>query len=603
MTVSSRQTYNNINVQGMSSGFFRTQGRIRDFGRRVPGRRDVQLFLPKRPAEYSKADCGDVCIFAGASGMTGAAFLASYAALRSGVGLVRTATSKDNFSVLRGLLPETICVTPEEGLAQSDRFDALAFGPGFGVDDYAEDLLRRLLQNTNQPLVIDADGLTLLARSRSLRDLVRTRKDPVILTPHEGEAARLLTALDKEQGLAELTQEESRAREDRVRKLGQAFQCISLLKGHETLVWDEVSDRLYRNETGNPGMATAGSGDVLTGLIVSFLGQGIDSFRAACLGASIHGRAGDLARARHGEYGMIARDIITCIPEAIKEYSKEGVMAQAKEPDKAFFKAKALDIRRDIIRAVYQAGSGHPGGSLSAVDILTALFFKEMNIDPQHPEKPDRDKFVLSKGHAAPALYAALAELGYYPVEDMMTLRKLGSPFQGHPNMHKVPGVEMSTGSLGQGFSAAVGMAMANKMDQAPGRIYTLLGDGELNEGLCWEAAMAAAHYKLDNLTAFVDWNGLQIDGTNDEVMTVKPIDEKFRAFGWQVHVIDGHDFDQIFGALSAARTSPGRPHCILAKTHKGQGVSFMTDQVGWHGKAPDREMAAKAMAELGGVL
>ena len=265
------------------------------------------------------------------------------------------------------------------------------------------------------------------------------------------------------------------------------------------------------------------------------------------------------------------------------------------------FEKIAAKIRIDVIRAVHNAGSGHPGGSLSAADIVTALYFKEMNIDPENPEMEDRDKFILSKGHAGPVQYAALAERGYYPVEDMMSLRKLGSIFQGHPNMHKVPGIEMSTGSLGQGISASVGMALANKMDGKKGRVYTLLGDGEIQEGIVWEAAMSAAHYGLDNLCAILDWNGLQIDGKNDDVMTVKPVDEKFAAFGWNVVVIDGHNFDEIFAALDNARECKGKPTVIIAKTHKGQGVSFMADNPGWHGKAPSLEEAKQAVEELGG--
>ena len=265
------------------------------------------------------------------------------------------------------------------------------------------------------------------------------------------------------------------------------------------------------------------------------------------------------------------------------------------------FERTAANIRTGIIKAVHNAGSGHPGGSLSAADLVTALYFKEMNIDPKNPKMEGRDKFILSKGHAAPAQYAALAERGYFPKEDILQLRKLGSPFQGHPNMKKVPGIEMSTGSLGQGFSVAGGMAMANKLDQNPGRIYVLLGDGELQEGLVWEAAMSAAHYNLDNLTAIVDWNGLQIDGKNEDVMTVTPVDEKFRAFGWNVISIDGHDFAQIFDAFDQARACKGKPTMILAKTHKGKGVSFMEDQAGWHGKAPDEEQTRQAVEELGG--
>ena len=258
----------------------------------------------------------------------------------------------------------------------------------------------------------------------------------------------------------------------------------------------------------------------------------------------------------------------------------------------------AKKVRVDVIKAVYHAGSGHPGGSLSAADLVTALYFDEMNIDPQDPKKPDRDKLILSKGHANPAQYAALGERGYFDVEDLMTLRKLGSPFQGHPNMYKVPGIEMSTGSLGQGFSAGVGMALANKLDKNPGRIYVILGDGELQEGIVWEAAMSASHYHLDNLCAIVDWNGLQIDGANDDVMTVRPIDEKFRAFGWNTCVIDGHDFNAIKAALLVARETQGRPTAIIAKTVKGKGVSFMENQAGWHGKAPNADEFAIAKAE-----
>ena len=269
--------------------------------------------------------------------------------------------------------------------------------------------------------------------------------------------------------------------------------------------------------------------------------------------------------------------------------------------DKKYFEDMASKVRVDVIKAIYHAGSGHPGGSLSAADIVTALYFKEMNVDPEKPDMEGRDKFILSKGHAGPVQYAALGERGYFPVEDMMTLRKLGSKFQGHPNRDYVPGIEMSTGSLGQGFSVSVGMAMANKMDKNPGRIYTLLGDGEIQEGIVWEAAMAAAHYKLDNMVAFLDWNGLQIDGKNEDVMTVTPVDEKFRAFGWHVHVIDGHNFDEIFEALDHARDTKGKPTMIIAKTHKGHGVSFMEDQAGWHGKAPNEEQARQAVEELGG--
>lgn len=261
----------------------------------------------------------------------------------------------------------------------------------------------------------------------------------------------------------------------------------------------------------------------------------------------------------------------------------------------------ASRIRADIVKAVHTAGSGHPGGSLSAADIVTALYFKEMNIDPENPQMKNRDKFILSKGHAGPVQYAALAERGFFPKEDLLTLRKLGSRLQGHPNRDKVPGIEMSTGSLGQGFAVSVGMAMANKMDKNEGRVYVLLGDGELQEGLIWEAAMAASHYGLDNLCAIVDWNGLQIDGNNDDVMTVKPIDEKFKAFGFNVICIDGHDFGEIFKAFDEARACKGKPTVIVAKTVKGRGVSFMENQAGWHGKAPDAQQAKDAVEELGG--
>ena len=267
----------------------------------------------------------------------------------------------------------------------------------------------------------------------------------------------------------------------------------------------------------------------------------------------------------------------------------------------AYYEEIARRVRIDIIKSTFNAGSGHPGGSLSCADILTALYFGEMNIDPKDPGMKGRDRFVLSKGHAVPAQYSVLAERGYFPVSDVMTLRKLGSPFQGHGNMRKVPGIEMSTGSLGQGFSASVGMALADRLDNSGARVYTLLGDGEIQEGIVWEAAMAAAHYGLADLTAIVDWNGLQIDGRNDDVMTVAPIKEKFEAFGWHAVSIDGHDFGQIFDALDAARAETEKPTAIIAKTIKGKGVSYMEDQAGWHGKAPGEEEAKQAVQELGG--
>lgn len=260
------------------------------------------------------------------------------------------------------------------------------------------------------------------------------------------------------------------------------------------------------------------------------------------------------------------------------------------------------NIRISIIKAVHSAGSGHPGGSLSAADILATLFFHEMNLDAKNPKMEDRDKFILSKGHAAPVLYSTLAEKGFFPKEDLLTLRKINSNMQGHPDMNKVIGVEMSTGSLGQGFSVSGGVAMANKMDGKKGRVYVLLGDGELQEGLVWESAMSSGHYKLDNLVAFIDWNGLQIDGNNDDVMTVRPIDKKFESFGWNVITIDGHDFAQIMDALDQARACKGKPTMILAKTIKGKGVSFMEGSAGWHGKAPNDEEAQRAIEELGGT-
>lgn len=261
---------------------------------------------------------------------------------------------------------------------------------------------------------------------------------------------------------------------------------------------------------------------------------------------------------------------------------------------------KALILRQDIVRMLGEAGTGHSGGSLSSADIVACLYFWEMNIDPRHPVDPDRDRFVLSKGHAAPLLYAALAEKGFFPRADLLRLRKLGSPLQGHPDMRKVLGVEASTGSLGQGVSWAVGMALAGKMDQRPYRVYTLLGDGELEEGLVWEAVMAAHHYKLDNLVAFVDHNGLQIDGPTCEVMSPEPVGDKFRAFGWETLTVKGHDHGQIMEALNTAREIKGRPTVIIADTIKGKGCSFMENKVEWHGTAPNKEQTAQALAELG---
>ena len=262
---------------------------------------------------------------------------------------------------------------------------------------------------------------------------------------------------------------------------------------------------------------------------------------------------------------------------------------------------KARRIRINALKAIHAAKSGHPGGSLSSADILATLYFGELNIDPKNPKMADRDKFVLSKGHAVPALYAALGERGFYEVNEMMTLRQVGSKFQGHPNMRKVPGIEMSTGSLGQGFSAAVGMAIAGKIDKNPGRVYALTGDGELQEGIVWEAAMQAAHRKLDNLVAIVDLNGLQIDGKVSEVKCVCPVDEKFRSFGWNVINVDGHNFEELTTAFDEAKKCGEVPTAIIAHTHKGKGVSFMEDNAGWHGKAPSDEELAAAIKELGG--
>ncbi len=261
--------------------------------------------------------------------------------------------------------------------------------------------------------------------------------------------------------------------------------------------------------------------------------------------------------------------------------------------------SKAKHIRRKIVEMVAAAGSGHPGGSLSAADIVTALYYNVMRIDPTKPDWPDRDRFVLSKGHAAPVLYAALAGRGYFPEEDLLSLRKLGSPLQGHPDMKKLPGVEMSTGSLGQGLSAANGMALAAKLDGKDYRLYVLLGDGESQEGQIWEAAMAAAHYKLDNVTAFLDHNRLQIDGCTEDVMCPEPLPDKWRAFGWDVQVINGHNIKEILDALAKAREVKGKPQMIIAETVKGKGVSFMENEAGWHGVAPKPDELKRALEEL----
>ena len=259
----------------------------------------------------------------------------------------------------------------------------------------------------------------------------------------------------------------------------------------------------------------------------------------------------------------------------------------------------ANEVRKGAITAVHSAKSGHPGGSLSAADIYTYLYFEEMNVDPKDPKKADRDRFVLSKGHTAPGYYATLANKGFFPVEDLTTLRKVGSYLQGHPDMKHIPGVDMSSGSLGQGISAAVGMAIAGKMDNADYRVYTLLGDGEIQEGQVWEASMMAGFRKLDNLVVIVDNNNLQIDGAIDEVCSPYPIDKKFEAFNFHVINIDGNDFDQIDAAFKEAKATKGMPTAIIAHTVKGKGVSFMENQVGWHGTAPNDEQYAVAMEEL----
>ena len=266
-------------------------------------------------------------------------------------------------------------------------------------------------------------------------------------------------------------------------------------------------------------------------------------------------------------------------------------------------KSISKEIRKDIVKMLTESASGHPGGSLSATDIMTVLFFKEMNLDPNNEKDPNRDRFVLSKGHAAPVLYSALARRGYFPVEELSTLRKFKSRLQGHPSIQYLPGIDMSTGSLGQGVSAAVGMALAGKIDEKNYRVYTLLGDGELEEGQVWEAAMCAAHYKLNNLTAFIDFNGLQIDGDITKVMNPCPIDKKFEAFGWNVLVIDGHNYEEIIDAIEKAKECKDKPTAVVCNTVKGKGVSFMENQAAWHGTAPSKEQCETALKELGGEI
>ncbi len=264
---------------------------------------------------------------------------------------------------------------------------------------------------------------------------------------------------------------------------------------------------------------------------------------------------------------------------------------------------KATQIRKYIIEEVFSAKSGHPGGSLSCTDIFTTLYFAEMKVDTKNPKDPNRDRFVLSKGHCAPALYATLAVKGFFPEEDLFTFRKVDSYLEGHPNMTYVPGVDMSTGSLGQGISTAVGMALAGKIDKKDYRVYSILGDGEIEEGQVWEAAMAAAHYKLDNLTAFVDYNGLQIDGNITDVMNPEPIADKFAAFGWNVITVDGHDHEQIKNAIETAKTVKGKPTMVVCRCVKGKGVSFMENNYAWHGTAPNQEQRDQAISELDALM
>ncbi|MDQ7857823.1 MAG: transketolase [Armatimonadota bacterium] len=271
-------------------------------------------------------------------------------------------------------------------------------------------------------------------------------------------------------------------------------------------------------------------------------------------------------------------------------------------PDVPALEARAREFRKTILRMITQAGSGHPGGSLSAIDILTALYFHHLRVDPARPQWPDRDRFVLSKGHGCPAWYVVLAARGYFDPSHLWTLRRIGSPLQGHPDMTRTPGVDMSTGSLGMGFSAAIGMALAGKRDGRPYRVYAMLGDGECQEGAVWEAAMFAAHQGLDNLTAIVDRNGLQQTGRTEERVRLDPLAEKWRAFGWEAQEIDGHDMAAIVGALGRARAGTGRPEVIVAHTVKGKGVSFVEGVVGFHGKALTQDELARALAELDGA-
>ncbi|MBN1445875.1 MAG: transketolase [Candidatus Omnitrophica bacterium] len=269
------------------------------------------------------------------------------------------------------------------------------------------------------------------------------------------------------------------------------------------------------------------------------------------------------------------------------------------EKDIQFLKDTAKELRKNILKMVCAACSGHPGGALSAAEIITALYYGEMHVDPKNPQDPDRDRFILSKGHTCPVLYSVLAMKGYFPLEELQTLRKINGRLQGHPDMNKTPGVDSTAGSLGNGLSIGIGMALMAKLDKKSYRTYVLLGCGELNEGLIWEAAMAAAKFKIDNLLAIVDYNRLQLDGTNDEVMPLEPLADKWKAFNWNVITIDGHDFNQILGAFRKAGETVNQPTVIIANTVKGKGVSFMENKVDWHGKAPNKEQLETALREI----
>ncbi len=283
------------------------------------------------------------------------------------------------------------------------------------------------------------------------------------------------------------------------------------------------------------------------------------------------------------------------------EHVKRAGNVMSVSEDVAFLREKAREVRCHILRMIHKAKSGHPGGSLSAADVVTALYFHFLRIDPDNPAWPERDRFILSKGHACPVLYAALALRGYYPLQVLNTLRGLGSPLQGHPNMKTCPGIDMTTGSLGNGLSAGVGMALAGKLDRKDYRVYVMLGDGELDEGIVWEAVLCANRFRLDNLTAIVDYNNLQLDGTVEEIMPLEPVADKWRSFGWHVYDIDGNNMEAVYSTLLEVRDIRGSPSVIIARTVKGKGVSFMENQVDWHGMAPDDLQLAQALHELTG--